>query len=175
VKKALLIIDMQRMPFVWKDYGGKALYNEARLIENTSLLIERARKGQSPIIYVLYTESTGPRALDQPLWQIIEPIAPAPEDFLIIKYHSDSFHETDLHSLLGNIGVEGLVICGIQTEYCVDTTVKSAYSYGYKVELASDCTSTFDSDELTAEQIIRHHNHLLQQFGSVRPSDQIEF
>lgn len=175
MKKALLIIDMQSMPFVWKDYGGKALYHEERLIVNTRRLIDRAREAQSPIIYVLYTETTGPRSIEQPLWKIIDPITPGPEDFLIIKYHADSFHETDLHTLLGNNGVEGLVICGIQTEYCVDTTVRRAYSFGYQVELAGDCTSTFDSDELTADQIIRHHNHLLQQFASILPTNQILF
>ncbi|MFC4402391.1 cysteine hydrolase family protein [Gracilibacillus xinjiangensis] len=175
MKKALLIIDMQTMPFVWKDYGGKALYHEERLLVNTRLLIDRARQAQSPIFYVLHTETTGPRSVDQPLWEIVDPVAPAPEDFFIIKYHADSFHETDLHMLLCNNGVKGLVICGIQTDYCVDTTVKRAYSYGYEVELASDCTSTFDSDELTAEQIIRHHHHLLQQFASLLPSDQVVF
>lgn len=166
---------MQTMPFVWKDYGGKTLYQEEGLIANTKLLIDKAREAQSPIVYVLHTEMTGPRSVEQPLWKVVDPLAPAPEDLLMIKYHADSFHETDLHTLLGNHEVEGLVICGIQIEYCVDTTVKRAYSYGYNVELADDCTSTFDSDELTAEQIIRHHRHLLQQFASILPSDQVRF
>lgn len=175
MKKALLIIDMQVMPFVWKDYGGKALYQEAALVANTRLLIEKARRTQSPIFYIMYTEPEGPRSLHQPLWKVIDLIEPAPEDFLVIKYHADSFYETDLHTLLENNGVESLVMCGVQTEYCVDTTVKSAYSHGYQVELASDCTSTFDSDELTAEQILRHHHHILQQFASILPSEQIQF
>ncbi|MCI3924730.1 isochorismatase family protein [Paenibacillus sp. TRM 82003] len=175
VNKALLIIDMQVMPFVWKDYGGKPLYQEAKLVSNIRLLIEKARSTQSPIFYVLHTETVGPRSVDQPLWKIVDSIEPAAEDFLVIKYHADSFHETDLHTLLGENGVGGLVVCGIQAEYCVDTTVRSAYSHGYKVELASDGTSTFDSDELAAAQIIRHHNDLLQQFASVLPSDQIQF
>lgn len=77
MKKALLIIDMQRMPFVWKDYGGKTLYQQAKLIENTRLLIEKARIAQSPIFYVLYTEITGSRSIDQPLWEIVDSVAPA--------------------------------------------------------------------------------------------------
>lgn len=175
VKKALLIIDMQVLPFAWKDYGGKTLYQEAILIANTRLLIEKARKSKSPIFYILYTETAGPRSVDQPLWQVIDSIAPSPQDYFVNKYHADSFQETNLDVLLGKHGAEGLVMCGIQTEYCVDTTVKRAYSQGYKVELASDCHSTYDSDELTAEQIVRHHNHILQQFASILPSDQIRF
>ncbi|MFC5702650.1 isochorismatase family protein [Cohnella faecalis] len=175
MKKALLIIDMQAMPFVWKSYGGKSLYQEARLIANTRLLIEKARKNASPIFYIMYTETTGPRSVDQPLWQIIDPIAPEPHDSLVIKYHADSFHETNLNALLRNHAIEGLVVCGIQTEYCVDTTVKSAYSHGYKVELASDCHSTYDSEEWTAEQIVLHHNNTLKHFASIVRSDEIQY
>ncbi|QMV42348.1 isochorismatase family protein [Cohnella cholangitidis] len=66
-------------------------------------------------------------------------------------------------------------MCGVQTEYCVDTTVKSGYSHGYKVELARDCHSTYDSDELTAEQIVRHHNSVLAQFATIVDSRDIQF
>ena len=92
---------------------GLPLYHEERLIANTKLLIEKARKSGSPVFYIMYTEPAGPRSAGQALWQIIERIA-------------DSFLETNLNMLLKNQVVEGLVICGIQTEYCVDTTVRSA-------------------------------------------------
>lgn len=177
MKKALVIIDMEAMPFIWKNYGGKPIYQEERLIANTQLLIEKARQKDSPIFYVMYTEAAGPRAVDQPLWGIIEPIAPTPPppDSLVIKYHADSFHETDLNELLKSHDIKNLVICGIQTEYCVDTTVKSAYSHGYTIELAMDGHSTYESEELTAEQIIAHHNSILKQFASIIPSDEIQF
>jgi nicotinamidase-related amidase len=77
MKKALLIIDMQIMPFIWKNYGGKALFQEEALIANTKLLIEKARQAQTPIVYVLYTESgDSPRAEGQPLWQVIPEFPP---------------------------------------------------------------------------------------------------
>ena len=41
MNKALIIVDMQLMPFVWKDYGGKAIYNEQILLQNTQRLIEK--------------------------------------------------------------------------------------------------------------------------------------
>ncbi|MGN7764467.1 isochorismatase family protein [Paenibacillus sp. 22594] len=175
MKKALLVIDMQAMPFVWKSYGGKPLYQEERLIANTRLLIEKARETGSPIFHIMYTEATGLRSVGQPLWQIIDPIAPGLHDSLVIKYHADSFHETNLNTLLRIYAIEGLVICGIQTEYCVDATVKSAYLHGYKIELASDCHSTYDSDELTAKQIVLHHNNTLKEFASLVLSNQIQY
>ena len=77
MSKALLIVDMQIMPFIWKDYGGKCLYNENLLLENTSGLINKARKSATPIYYILFTEGEGsPRAKGEPLWQVHPQIAP---------------------------------------------------------------------------------------------------
>ncbi|MEK8129335.1 cysteine hydrolase family protein [Paenibacillus filicis] len=174
--KALLIIDMQAKPFVWKNYGGKSLYQEERLLEQTKCLIDQARMRNSPVFYILFTEQEGSlRSENQPLWQVHEQIAPLEQESLIIKYHADSFLESELHSQLQDYGIDALVMCGIQTEYCVDTTVKSAYSHGYHVELVTDCHSTYDSDGLTAEQIINHHNSILEPFATLVHSSEVQF
>ncbi|MBD3921998.1 cysteine hydrolase [Paenibacillus sp. PR3] len=176
MSKALLIIDMQTMPFVWKDYGGKALYKEEKLITNTKHLIEKARKSGAPVCYIMFTEPEGsPRAENQPLWKVHEHISPLPQDLIIIKHYADSFLKSGLHDRLQAHGVDTLVMCGLQTEFCVDATVTSGYSHGYQVELVKDCHSTYDADGLTAEQIIDHHNRILIQFADVIPSDQVEF
>jgi len=110
MKKALVIIDMQIMPFIWKDYGGKALHNEDLLLSNAKLLIEKARKAQAPIIYIMHTETgQSHRAEGQPLWQVHPEIAPQPIDKLIIKYHADSFLKTELLSLLTQEEIEELM------------------------------------------------------------------
>lgn len=170
MKQALVIIDMQIMPFVWKDYGGKPLYQEEQLIANTKALIEKARQAGAPIFYILYTEKgDSPRAENGPLWQVHPEITPQAEDIQIAKYHADSFLETNLEQELKNRQVSNLVFCGVQTEYCVDTTIKSAFSHGFTNELAGDAHSTYDSDILPAEKIIAHHNSILAQFCSVKP------
>ncbi|HYE67162.1 MAG TPA: cysteine hydrolase family protein [Anaerovoracaceae bacterium] len=176
MEKALLIIDIQIMPFVWKDYGGKELYRSEALLKNVKGLIEKARAANAPVYYILHTEKgDSPRAEGQPLWQIHPEIAPNEQDQLIIKYHADSFHDTELNLMLKKSKTEQLVLCGVQTEFCVDTTCRSAYSHGYKVELAMDSHSTFDSDRLTAEQITNHHNGILSLFADVKPSCEILF
>lgn len=176
MRKALLIIDMQVMPFIWKDYGGKPLYQEEKLLENTKRLIDKARKRDSPIFYIMFTEAKGSlRSENQPLWQVHEQIAPAAHDHVIIKYYADSFLDSELHAQLQVHDIDTLVMCGVQTEYCVDTTVKSGYSRFYLVELVKDCHSTYDSDGLTAEQIINHHNSILAQFASIVHSSEVQF
>ncbi|MBR0596981.1 cysteine hydrolase family protein [Sinanaerobacter chloroacetimidivorans] len=175
MKKALVIIDMQIMPFIWKDYGGKTLYTEEVLIANTKQLIEKARNADAPIYYVMYTEKgESPRAEGQPLWQVHPEIAPQERDKLVVKYYADSFLQTKLETLLNQQGIKNIVLCGIQTEFCVDTTCKSAFSHGFNIELAADCHSTFDSDLLLAKQIIAHHNSILSQFAQVKPVSEIE-
>lgn len=175
MKKALIIIDMQIMPFVWKDYGGKLLYNEGVLIANTIHLIQKAQSANAPIYYVMYTEKgESPRAEGQPLWQVHPEIAPREKDKVIVKYYADSFFSTELEILLNEQGIKDIVLCGLQTEFCIDTTCKSAFSHGFNVELAADCHSTFDSDLLLAEQIIAHHNSILSQFARIKPVAEIK-
>jgi len=175
VKKALLVIDMQWMPFVWKDYGGKPVFNEEGLLANVSNLIDRARRAAAPIYYVMYTEGAGsPRAEGQPLWQVHPALAPQSGDHLLVKYHADSFLETGLDTRLRQQGVGAVVLCGVQTEFCVDTTCKSAFSQGFRVELAADGHSTYDSHLLPAATIIAHHNHILAQFARIEPAAAIE-
>lgn len=176
MKKALIIIDMQIMPFIWKDYGGKPLYKESELISHTQALIRKARQAGATIFYILFTEAEGSlRAREQPLWKIHPEIAPMEGDNLVIKYYADSFLETGLEQKLRQKQITNLVFCGVQTEYCVDTTVKSAYSHGFHCELAADAHSTNDSAYLTAEQIICHHNHILVQFAKIKLSGEIVF
>jgi hypothetical protein len=67
-----------------------------------------------------------------------------------------------------------LVLAGMQTEYCIDTTCRRARSQGYEVVLAADAHSTYPGT-LPAEQIIAHHNEVLRAFAGVRPAAEITF
>ncbi len=78
-------------------------------------------------------------------------------------------------SSVTKLGIGQIVVCGLVTEGCVDTTIRRAYSLGYKIELADDCHSTTDSNILSAEQIINHHNEVLKIFSEVKRSDNINF
>ena len=73
------------------------------------------------------------------------------------------------------MGVKNLIITGMQTEYCVDTTCRRAYSLGYRVTLVKDAHSTWGTDLLTAPQIIAHHNEVLGGwFAKLKEADEIE-
>lgn len=62
-----------------------------------------------------------------------------------------------------------VVICGMPTEFCVDTTTRRALALGYPVVLVADAHTTERNEYLSAAQIIRHHNHTLANITSFGP------
>ena len=73
-------------------------------------------------------------------------------------------------------GIGHLIIAGIQTEYCVDTTCRRGCSLGYEVTLVEDAHSTWDTEHLTASQIIDHHNQVLSGwFVTLEAARRIKF
>jgi len=92
----------------------------------TGRIIVKVRSSQMPIYYILYTEEEGSlSAKGEPLWQVHPQIAPLERDQKMIKYYADSFLKTEKHKLLEQDGVDTIVVCGVQTEFCIDTTVKT--------------------------------------------------
>ena len=95
---------------------------------------------------------------------------------VIHKHHPDAFQDTDLQRELEARGIRHLILAGIQTEYCVDTTCRRAYSLGYEVTLVRDGHSTWDSQDLRAPQIIAHHNTVLGGwFAGLRAASEVEW
>ena len=97
-------------------------------------------------------------------------LVPQPSDVLVEKGYCDAFLETPLDAELKARGVDRLIVCGIQTDFCVDTTCRSAASHGYEVLLVGNAHSTFDHEYLTAEQIVAHHNRVLRRLPAGRGS-----
>ncbi|MGF7032588.1 nicotinamidase-related amidase [Paenibacillus mucilaginosus] len=174
---ALLVVDVQVAPFIWKDYGGPELYRGGELIGTLSVLMKRAREAGAPVIYIRHTEEPGtPRGEGGPIWHVHPEIAPLPGDPALNKSHADPFLGTGLHELLQELGVGRLVITGVQTEYCVDTACRSAFGLGYRVTLVTDGHTTFDSEVLKAEQIIAHHHTVLGGlFAELQEAGEVQF
>ncbi|XVV02524.1 cysteine hydrolase family protein [Actinosynnema sp. CA-248983] len=78
----------------------------------------------------------------------------AKPDLVFGKKVNSAFHgEVDLHAWLTNRGITDIVLAGIQTNMCVETTARVGGNLGYKVKLVLDATFTFDLEGLTAEQL----------------------
>ena len=167
---ALLIVDIQAGFFNESDQ----LYKVADLLANLKTLIAKARTAEVPVIYVQHEGSHIPVGSDG--WQIHPAITPLETDLIIHKQTPDSFYETDLQAQLTTLDISDLVITGFQTQYCVDTTCRRARSLDYRVTLVKDAHSTYDSPILTAEQIIAHHNRVLDGwFVRLQATEEVQF
>ena len=93
-------------------------------------------------------------------WFIHASVAPKPGDLVIEKTASDGFYQTNLQSELDRLAIERLVICGLQTEFCVDTTCRAAFSRGFEIVLAADAHTTMDA-VAPASIVVQHHNYAL--------------
>lgn len=170
---ALLVIDVQ----VGNFDEANPVYQRDILLAKIAGLITQAHAAAVPVIYVQHCGPEG--AIDQPGtpgWEIHPAIAPGVGEVVVQKRHPDAFQDTDLRLELESMGIEKLIITGMQTEYCVDTTCRRAYSLGYQVTLVKDAHSTWDTNLLTAPQIIAHHNEVLGGwFAELKEAREIEF
>ncbi len=158
MNRALVIIDVQNIMFSYKD----GIHNKEEVLSNISEMIGKARKSQTPVIYIQHVIDDVTKTSDREGdWAIYADIYPEIGDTIIQKRSCDSFHETTLATTLEEENIEEVIYVGMQTDFCVDTTCRRSYSMGYKNILISDAHSTFDNEILTADKIIAHHNLIL--------------
>ena len=160
-KTALLLIDVQNIMF---SYEGGSLWNEQQVLQNITYLREKAHQSNVPIIYIQHTDPSYNSMLSEGkvTWEIHRDVSPLPTDIVIQKSSWDAFYQTTLHKKLQELEIGRLVIAGMQTEFCLDTTCRRAYSLGYKENiLVKDAHSTFDTAVLSSSKIVEHHNNIL--------------
>lgn len=137
---ALLVIDVQQGLLDWHPYDADALLMDIKALQ------EHARKSGTEVIFVRHGEDD-PEGLfsGSPAWQIGAAVAPQSGEKIFDKRYSSAFKDTGLDGYLKQKGIQTLVICGMQTEYCVDASVKSAFEHGYKVFVPRNGTTTYDA------------------------------
>jgi len=171
---ALLVIDVQSALIASADRG-------AEIVATIRRLIDRARAANLAVIYLQHCHATyQPMMKGAPGWSIHRDVAPASGELVIEKAASDGFYQTTLQSELDRLGISRLIVCGLQTEFCVDTTCRAAFSRGFDVVLAADGHATTDGP-VPAEDVVRHHNYALAHLAhpdrriTVAPSAEIDF
>jgi nicotinamidase-related amidase len=174
-KTVLLIIDAQ-VGIIEGPIGP--VWNKEKLLTTIEATLKLARESSIPVIYIQDIDVAEPGSTEV---NIHPQIAPLETEKVIQKKATNAFFDTELKAELDRLGVEHLVVAGCKTEYCVDTTCRSAISLGYDVTLVADAHSTTDNKVLVAQQIIDHHNcnlhglDNLDHFILVRPTDESVF
>lgn len=173
-KSALIVIDMQQGMFAMPDAQP---YDGTGVVLRIRSLIARARETSAPLFFVQHQGGPGhPLEPGSKGYPFVPDLSPLPNDCVVIKEFCSAFRETDLDDRLRSAGVEQLIFCGMQTEYCIDTAVRVGFELGYRITLVSDGHTTGNTRELKAEQIISHHNRVLnRQFAALKLADHVEF
>jgi len=169
--KALIVIDVQNGVYAYED---TEVFAGQTMIATINRLIASARAAGSPVVFVQHEDEW--LHAGSPAWELMRELdASADTDIRVAKRHGSAFHDTPLAETLRRMGVNEVVLCGLQTELCVDSTLRHAAALDFEVSLAEDAHSTFDTATLSAPQIIEHHNRTLANYARVVPADAITF
>lgn len=158
---ALIVVDMQN-GFCHPEGSfppiGKGLEGAGEAVANAAKAVEFSRDGGIPVVFTrqvyrpgrpdegpsLIRESpglAGVNGLAAGTWdaEVVDELGCGPDDLIVDKVRFDAFQWTSLEPLLLGLGVTELIICGVVTNLCVETTVRSAFMRDFSVTLLADC------------------------------------
>lgn len=152
----LLVVDVQKL------ITNEKLYKFDTFISNVKLLIEKARENNVEVIYVRHDDGEG-QALTRGTdgFEIYKEIAPMPDERIFDKFVNCSFNGTGLLEYLRSKDEKEAIVVGLQTEYCIDATVKCGFEHGFRVIVPEYSNSTFDNEFMTAVQSYRYYNEFM--------------
>ncbi len=159
----LLVIDMQVGLF-----AGGTKFDALGLVARINRLSGNIRDAGGRVIFVRHTQAGGPFEAGGAAWQLLPELDLDEQDHVIAKGTCDCLAGTGLTTLVPPDAVERLIITGYATEFCVDTTVRSAAVLGYHVWAPEDGHTTSDRPHLPAEKVIQHHNYIWSEFIGAR-------
>ncbi len=154
---ALIIVDIQNDYF---PEGRMPLAGPVEASQQAAHLLDYFRRAHWPVIHVQHI-AVRPGATfflpGTPGAEIHANVQPLPDETVIQKNFPNSFRETALLSVLREQQVNRLVICGMQTNMCVDATARAAADYGFECTVAADACAarslTFDGHTVPAEHV----------------------
>ena len=185
---ALIVVDVQNDFVSPEGSAGKRgddVGPAMAMIPNLTGLIDQARRVGLTIIYIRTTHSdwtdtaswvyrtsqkSGLSTCREGSWgaEFYDGIGPLPTERVVIKHRYSAFINTDLNTVLKARGIQSVLVCGVATNVCVETTARDGYMYDYYVTMIDDCSAAYDAKlhMSTLENIRRH-------FGLVASSNQI--
>jgi len=161
MNRALLVVDMQNGfcdpegSFTRIDMG---LEGAAEAIHHAAIAVAQARRAGVPVVFTrhLYRPGradegralkrnspalAGVDGLEAGTWdaEVVAQLGCGPGDLVVDKVRFDAFQWTSLEPLLRGLGVDELVVCGVVTNICVETTIRSAFMRDFPVIMLADC------------------------------------
>lgn len=167
--QALIVIDIQEglvkeNPFDTKNF-----------IINTKAIIQHFRDQNIEVIFIRHSEDEGLLAMGSDNWQIYHELKPQENERIFNKYYNSIFKDTELKEYLNRKNITDLTFVGMQVEFCIDTSVKVGFEYGYKITIVEDAISTFDNEHLPADKILSFYKEKIwrNRFAQLKTTKEI--
>jgi ureidoacrylate peracid hydrolase len=158
---ALLVVDMQN-GFCHPDGSfsriGRGMEGAMDAVRNAAIAVGQARRADIPVVFTRHVyrpgrhdegaalirnspELAGVEGLAVSTWdgEVCAELGCGPDDLVVDKVRFDAFQWTSLEPLLRGLGVTDVMICGVVTNICVETTARSAFMRDFAVTLLEDC------------------------------------
>lgn len=158
---ALLVIDIQDSFKI--DPARWASRNNPRFEENVTELIRTFREASLPVIWVLHNDSDPGFRPGDPEVRLMDFLDRREHEPLLTKNTRNAFTSTDLQARLDALGVRKVVVTGMTTEQCCETTTRVAADLGYDVDFVTEATATFPIGTLATDGIIERTEAVLNK------------
>lgn len=177
---ALLVIDVQDSFKAGPRWARRS--NAATFEGNVTRLIDVFRAAGRPVIFVLHSDSDDAFSVTSPHYRLMDFLKPLPGEPTIHKTTRNCFTSTNLLPLLLQQGVRRVVISGIQTEQCCETTARVGADLGFDVDFVTEATMTFpiaehadgSGRELATDEIVERTEFALRRrFARILTVDEV--
>ncbi len=152
----LLAIDIQ------KGITDDRLHAFDSFIKNCQTLLAAARKNQVEVIYFQHDDGPGTGfSIGDDEFAVSEQVAPLDGEKRYVKIINSCFGNQEFVDYLKTKGEKELMMIGLQTNFCIDATVKSAFERGYRVIVPQGANSTFDNEYMDKETTYKYYNEMM--------------
>ena len=167
--QALIVIDIQ------EGLVNENPYDAKRLIANTKAIIQHFRDQNIEVIFIRHSEDEGLLATGSDNWQVYHELKPQNNEKIFNKYYNSIFKDSELKEYLDSKSITDLTFVGMQVEFCIDTSVKVGFEYGYNLTIIEDAISTFDNEHLSADKILSFYKEKIwrDRFAQLKTTKEI--
>lgn len=152
----LLVVDTQ------KGITSNKLFQFELFVSRIKELIEKARKNNIEIIFIRHDDGVGSELTKgNNGFEIYDGFKPAGNELVFDKNANSSFKRTGLLEYLRQKNENTIIIVGLQTDYCIDATIKAGFEHGFKMIVPAYTNSTFDNQYMSAEQTYYYYNQFM--------------
>ena len=152
----LLIIDAQTI------ITNEKLYCFEQFVSNVKALLKCARENNIEVVYVRHDDGVGELlTYGTPGFEIYSEFKPLPEEKIFDKTVNSAFKGTGLVEYLKLKGQDTLIVAGLQTDYCIDASIKCGFEHGFNIIVPAYANTTIDNEYMSAETSYKYYNEFI--------------